>query len=111
MSADREPISALERLVRDGADEDIKRFFLLLRPAVIADLVENFPDDSRLLVVRLLGAPLASDVIREVQEPEREDLLEDLRAAEIAEIVDASRSDDAADIIGSLPEHPPSETS
>jgi len=103
MSVDREPISALERLVRDGSDEDIKRFFLLLRPAEIADLVENIPDDSRLRVVRLLGAPLASDVIREVQEPEREDLLEDMRAAEIAEIVDASRSDDAADIIGSLP--------
>ena len=65
--------------------------------------MENIPDDLRLRVVRLMGAPLASDVIREVQEPEREDLLEDMRAVEIAEIVHASRSDDAADIIGSLP--------
>jgi len=103
MSAEREPTSALERLVREGSDEDIKRFFLLLRPAEIADAVELLRDNERIRVVRLLGAPLASDVIREVQEPEREDLLDDMRAVEIAEIVRESRSDDAADIIGSLP--------
>jgi len=103
MVPERQPPTALERLLRDGSDEDIKRLFILLRPAEIADFVENIPEDERLRVVRLLGAPLASDVIREVQEPEREDLLEDLRAVEIAEIVHESRSDDAADIIGSLP--------
>jgi magnesium transporter len=89
--------------MRDGSDEDIKRFFVLLRPAEIADLVESVQEDQRVRVVRLLGAPLASDVLREVQEQEKDDLLEDLGATEIAEIVHESRSDDAADIIGSLP--------
>ena len=89
--------------MREGTDQDIKRFFLLLRPPEIADLVEHIDDEQRVRVMRLLGAPLASDVIREIDEPEREDLLDDLAAREIAEIVHESRSDDAADIIGSLP--------
>jgi len=87
---DRDAPSALERLVHEGSDEDIQRFFALLRPAEIADLVEALPDDLRLRVVRLLGAPLASDVLREVQEAEKDDLLDDMRANEIAEIVHES---------------------
>jgi len=103
MAPERNPPSALERLVREGTDEDIKRFFLLLRPPEIADLVEAIHEDQRARLMRLLGAPLASDVFREIEEQEREDLLEDLADTEIAEIVHESRSDDAADIIGSLP--------
>ena len=95
--------SALERLVREGSDKDIQRFFALLRPAEIADLLEVLSDELRVRVVRLLGAPLASDVLREVQDTQKEDLLEDLPASEIAEIVHESRSDDAADLIAALP--------
>jgi magnesium transporter len=90
-------------LVREGSDQDIQRFFALLRPPEIADLLEALPEDCQIRVVRLLGAELSAAVIREVQEPEKDDLLEDLPAKEIAEIVHESRSDDAADILGSLP--------
>jgi len=100
---DRDAPSALERLIHDGSDADIQRFFALLRPAEIADLVETLPDELRIRAVRLLGAPLASDVLREVQEQERDGLLEGLPPDEIAEIVHESRSDDAADILASLP--------
>ncbi|MHC4952897.1 MAG: magnesium transporter [Planctomycetota bacterium] len=103
MAGARDSMTPLELLLRDGSDEDIARFFLLLRPPEIADVVESFPEEQRLRIVRLLGAPLASDVLREVQEPELEDILEEMPAVEIAEIVHESRSDDAADIIGSLP--------
>ena len=60
MAPERDPPSALERLVAEGTDEDVKRFFLLLRPPEIADLIENLDDDLRVRVMRLLGAPLAS---------------------------------------------------
>ncbi|MHC4939442.1 MAG: magnesium transporter [Planctomycetota bacterium] len=100
--ADRDVPSTLERLVREGSDRDIQRFFALLRPPEIADLLEALPEDCQIRVVRLLGAELSAEVIREVQEPEKDDLLEDLPAKEIAEIVHESRSDDAADILGSL---------
>ncbi|MEM8883900.1 MAG: magnesium transporter [Planctomycetota bacterium] len=100
--SDRKQPSALQRLVAEGSDTDIQRFFVLLRPAEIADLVETLPEEERLRVVRLMGAPLASDVLREVQEPELDELLEEMPPDEIAEIVQESRSDDAADLIGSL---------
>jgi len=102
MSSDRQ-VSALERLVRDGSDEDLRRFFLLLRPPELADLLENAPEDVRLRIVRQMNAPLASEVLRAVDEPERDDILEDLSAQEIAEIVDEAKSDDAADFLGALP--------
>ncbi|MDH3592026.1 MAG: CBS domain-containing protein, partial [Planctomycetota bacterium] len=103
MGRDHDDLSALQRLFREGSDEDVKRFFLLLRPAELADALESAEEDDRLRVVRLMNAPLASDVLRSVEDDQREDILEDLSAGEIAEIVHESRSDDAADIIGALP--------
>ncbi len=96
--------SPLERLVRDGSDEDVQRFFLLLRHAELADALEIISDEAlRMRVIRLMGAELASDVLREVEDEQRDDILEDLSAGEIAEIVQESRSDDAADLIAALP--------
>ncbi|MCZ6786552.1 MAG: hypothetical protein O7E54_05240, partial [Planctomycetota bacterium] len=78
MRQEKQTISALERLVRFGSDDDVKRFFVLLRPPELADLIERLKDDDRLRTIRLMGAPLASEVLREVQEYERDDILEDL---------------------------------
>ena len=75
-------MSALERLIRDGSDTDVRRFFLLLRPPELADVLENVPEDDRLRVVRLMSAPLASEVLRQVQEGDRQDIFEDLSARE-----------------------------
>jgi magnesium transporter len=103
MSRDDASFSALERLLKEGSDDDVKRLFHLLRPPDLADLVEATPEEYRTRVIRLMGAPLAAEVLREVEEAEREDILEDLSGREIAEIVPELRSDDATDIIDSLP--------
>jgi len=103
MAADPGELSALARLIREGSDEDVKRFFLLLRPPELADCLEQLPDEDRTRAVRLMAAPLAAEVLREVEESEREDILEILRSAEIAPILSESMSDDAADILGLLP--------
>lgn len=103
MSRDDASRSALERLLIEGSDADVQRFFALLRPPELADLLESIPDEDRTRVIRLMGAPLAAEVLREVEDAEREDILEDLSGREIAEIVPELRSDDATDIIESLP--------
>ncbi len=89
--------------MRQGSDEDVRRFFLLLRPPELADLLEHVAEEDRVRVLRLMGVPLASDVLREVEEREKEEILEDLSPKEIAEIASASKSDDAADLIAALP--------
>ena len=96
-------VSALGRLVREGSDEDIQRFFLLLRPPELADLLEQVEEDDRLRVLRLMTAPLAAEVLREVDDAERGEILEDLSSGELAPILEESRSDDAADLIAELP--------
>jgi len=101
--AEAAEISALGRLVREGSDEDIQRFFLLLRPPELADLLEQVQDEDRLRVLRLMTAPLAAEVLREVDEGERSEILEDLSSGELAPILEESRSDDAADLIADLP--------
>ena len=94
--------SALERLLQ-GTDDEVRRFFLLLRPADLADFLETVPEDDRMRVVRLMSAPLRSEVLHAVQEGDRQEIFEDLSPEERAEIVHESRSDDAADLIGELP--------
>lgn len=89
--------------MRQGSDDDVRRFFQLLRPPELADLLEHVAEEDRVRVLRLMGVPLASDVLREVEEPEKEEILEDLTPREIAEIAAASKSDDAADLIAALP--------
>ncbi|MHC4548713.1 MAG: magnesium transporter [Planctomycetota bacterium] len=96
-------VSALERLIREGSDDDVRRFFLLLRPPELADFLEQVPEEDRLRVVRLMSAPLAAEVLREVEEVEREEILEDLSGGEIAEVAHEMKSDDAADLIQALP--------
>ncbi|MGH7163618.1 MAG: magnesium transporter, partial [Planctomycetota bacterium] len=95
-------ISALERLVRFGSDDDLRRFFLLLRPPELADLLERLTEQERVRVVGAMGAPLASEVLPEVSEPERREILQDLSEESIAEIVQEARSDDAADLLADL---------
>ncbi|MHC4956888.1 MAG: magnesium transporter [Planctomycetota bacterium] len=106
----RKEMSSLERLIREGSDEDIRRFFLLLRPADMADVLEASPEEDRLRVLRLMQAPLATEVLMEVQEGDREELFEELSPDERAEIVHEAMSDDAVDLIAALPEEEQAET-
>ena len=74
----RPQMTSLERLIRQGSDEDIRRFFLLLRPADMADVLEASSEEDRIRVLRLMQAPLASEVLVEMQEDDREEIFEEL---------------------------------
>jgi len=102
VAEENRPWSALERLLYEGSDDDIRRLFVLLRPAEIADLVEAAPEEYRVRLVRLMTKPMAADVLREVTDSEEEKVLGELTAREIAEIAAESLSDDAADLLGML---------
>jgi magnesium transporter len=107
MTRDRtehEERSALARLIREGSDADVKRFFRLLTPPMLADCLELIPsEEDRVRVVRLMAAPLAAEVLREVDEGEREEILEDLSEKRIAAVAGELKSDDAADLVAALP--------
>jgi len=108
--AEEQHLSALERLVRYGSDHDVRRFYALLRPPELADLLEQLSGEDRKRAFDLMAAPLASDVLRAVEDPELEEILEDMPAERVAEIAHESMTDDAADMIGALDEEKRAET-
>ena len=110
MDGARKEQSAMERLIREGSDDDVRRFFVLLRPPEMADMLETVPDDERLRVLRLMKAPMASDVLIGMRTGDREETFVDLSPKERAEIVHEAMSDDAADLIGGLDEQEQRET-
>jgi magnesium transporter len=99
------PPTALERLVREGSDDDLKRFLLLLQPPEIADIIEALesPADRARAFRAIVGAQRSS-VLRDIEEGEREELLGVLEAAETARLVEGMHSDDAADLLLDLDE-------
>ncbi|MHC5010991.1 MAG: magnesium transporter [Planctomycetota bacterium] len=92
--------TALERLIREGSEADLRRFLLLLEPPEIADIIEALesPDDRARAFRAIVGTKRPS-VLRDIEEGEREDLLEVLDPAETAKIVTDMQSDDAADVL------------
>ncbi|MDH3592836.1 MAG: magnesium transporter, partial [Planctomycetota bacterium] len=101
---EQEERSALMRLLQEGSDADVRRFFILLTPPMLADCLESLPEEEdRVRVVRLMSAPLAAEVLREVDASDRDEILEELSDKRIAEVTAESKSDDAADLVGSLP--------
>lgn len=100
------PPTALERLIREGSEEDLHRFLLLLQPPEIADLLEVLEDkEDRARAFRAIVGPKRSSVMRSLEEGEEKDeLLEALDPTETARLVTDMKSDDAADLLLDLDE-------
>ena len=105
MPAEQTP-TALERLIREGSDEDLKRFLLLLQPPEIADIIEVLDTaEDRARAFRAIVGQKQADVLRSMEEGEdREELVEALEPEETARIVTELQSDDAADLLQDLDE-------
>ena len=99
------PPTALERLIREGSDADLRRFLLLLAPPEIADIIEalDSPEDRAVAFRAIVGAHRSS-VMREIREGDREELLETLEPRETAELLTEMHTDDAADVLQDLDE-------
>ncbi len=94
-------LTALERLVRHGAEEDLRRFLHLLQPPEIADLIEALrsPEDRARTFRAIVGKVDQAEVLSTMEDPEAADVLEDLPPAEAADLIEEMASDDAADVL------------
>ena len=99
-------ISALERLVREGTDADLRRFLLLLQPPEIADLIEALrTDEDRARAFRaIVSVEGQAEVLSGMEHPEAAGIVEDLPVAEAADLLEEMQSDDAADVLQALDE-------
>jgi magnesium transporter len=97
--------TALERLVREGSEEDLRRFLLLLRPPEVADIIEALDHaEDRARAFRAIVGRERPSALRDLEEGEREELLDVLQPEETAQLVEAMQSDDAADVLLDLDE-------
>jgi magnesium transporter len=105
MTIDQSP-TALERLIREGSEDDLRRFLLLLQPQEIADIIEVLESaEDRARAFRAIVGQKRSSVLRNIEEgEERDELIEALEPAETARLVTEMKSDDAADLLLELDE-------
>ena len=107
MSQDPDNLTALERLVREGTDADLRRFLLLLQPPEIADLIESLhtAEDRARTFQAIVGRDDRADVLREVDDTQDvASIVEDLPIEEAADLLEEMQSDDAADVLQTLNE-------
>ncbi len=105
MAGEHDHHSALERLVREGSDADLRRFLLILQPPELADLLEALKNsDDRTRAFRAIVGPNQAEVMRGMEDQERTEVLEDLTEQETAALVRELQSDDAVDVLQDLPE-------
>lgn len=100
---DEEFLGDIRELIKDNAHISLLNILADLHGADIADLIENLSGEERRYIFGLLNPPVASDVLREVDESTREQLLSTISVEEITKIVGELESDDAADLIAELP--------
>ncbi len=97
---------AYVRAVRDaiGADDDDAVYDLVepLHPADIADLLELFDRNDRVMLAAAIGDLMSSDVVAELNDFVREDMMEALPAHAVAAIAEQLETDDAVQLIEDL---------
>lgn len=83
--------------------KEIKTVFSELNPADIAEILEEFPDNQKLLFFRLLSKEDAADTFVELDPDTQEGLIHGITDTELREVLDEIYIDDAVDIIEEMP--------
>ena len=83
--------------------KEIKTVFSELNPADIAEILEEFPDNQKLLFFRLLTKEDAADTFVELDPDTQEALIHGITDTELREVLDELYIDDAVDIIEEMP--------
>ena len=81
----------------------IKMLFGEMNPADIAEILEEFPNNQRLLFFRLLSKEDAAETFVELDGDTQEKLIHGISDTELREVLDELYLDDAVDIIEEMP--------
>jgi magnesium transporter len=81
----------------------IKQVLSDLNPADIAEILEEFPDNQKLLFFRLLSKEDAAETFVELDPDTQEALIHGITDTELREVLDELYIDDAVDIIEEMP--------
>lgn len=74
-----------------------------MKPADLADLIHDLPEDRQLAVAKALPDDRLADVLEELGDDDRVSIVSRLDATRAADVLDVMQPDDAADLVGELP--------
>jgi len=75
-----------------------------MKPADLADVLHDLPDDRRIEVASELDNDRLADVLEELGDEDRVAIVSSLEAGRAADVLDVMEPDDAADLVSELPE-------
>ncbi len=98
-----EMIAHIESLVEKKEYAKIKDILVEINPADIAEIIEEFPNNQRLLLFRLLPKEEAADTFVELESDDQEALIHAFSDNELRDVIDELYLDDAVDVIEEMP--------
>jgi len=97
-------LDQLKDLLEQGKLDQARRAMSAMHPADAAQLMEDLPEEDRLVLFNALDARTASEVVVELSDRSRDQVLAAIDTQTISDIVDDLPSDEATDIIAELPQ-------
>ena len=98
-----EIVERIEELYEKRSLSEIKAILSEINPADIAVILEELPENQRLLFFRLLSKEDAADTFVELDGDTQEALIHGISDTELREVLDELYLDDAVDIIEEMP--------
>ncbi|ADM10399.1 magnesium transporter [Parvularcula bermudensis HTCC2503] len=99
MSLTAEFVRSVDESLLDEDNEKTRGLCEELRPADMADLLEQLPEGRRYHLVEVLGPQLAPETLAELAEEVRDEIIEAMPNAQIAEAVAELDTDEAAFVV------------
>lgn len=93
----------------DGTPEEQSAHALMaryeeLKPADLADVMSDLPDERRFALAEELDDHRLADVLEELGEDDRVSIVSQLEVERAADVLEVMQPDDAADLVGELPD-------
>jgi magnesium transporter len=103
-SLTQEFVRTVRERIEEQETEEVRRLALELKPADIADLIEQLPDEARRALVAILGSDLPFEVLPELEGGARDVVVDVLSTRQLADAVAELDTDEAAFVLEDLGE-------
>ena len=104
MSLTPEFIRSVDEAIDDGDEDAVRALCADLRPADVADLIEQLPEPLRPQLVVCLGADFEAETLAELEEDARDGVIEAMPTEQLAEAVAELDTDEAAFVLEDMDE-------
>lgn len=98
-----ERMEQIEQLLARHDIAGLKAAFQHMEPVDIAEILAEVPDESQVVLFRILPKDLAADTFAEMEPEEQQKLLENFTDQEVKDVLAEMNTDDAVDMLEEMP--------